>query len=278
MSKTVLVLVVLFTFLSFPRVYGENKVVVVPLGKGATGDAEVSDVRTGKTFSNSTAIGLTGTLVQNPLATGTATEADVLKKKTFSNNDNNGLTGTRPPVPVAKTGQDICYSATVGGGVVISCEGTGMDGEFKKGESISPRFTDNGDGTVTDNLTDLVWLKNFNCFGRIDWAAALTAANTMESGDCGLSDGSIAGDWRLPNRFELASLLDLKQHSPALPAGHPFTNVQWDYYWTSSYHSYFVSLNVVWGVHFSAGDIEPRSMLGLDSVPNCYVQAVRDGQ
>ena len=29
----------------------------------------------------------------------------------------------------------------------------------------NPRFTDNGNGTVTDNLTGLIWLKNANCFG-----------------------------------------------------------------------------------------------------------------
>ena len=30
----------------------------------------------------------------------------------------------------------------------------------------NPRFTDNGNGTVTDNLTGLIWLKNANCFGK----------------------------------------------------------------------------------------------------------------
>ena len=33
-------------------------------------------------------------------------------------------------------------------------------------QSPSPRFTDNNDGTVTDNLTGLVWLKNANLFGE----------------------------------------------------------------------------------------------------------------
>ena len=49
---------------------------------------------------------------------------------------------------VEKTGQTVYYS-------------TGDDGYFEKGVAWpAPRFTDNGDGTVTDNLTGLIWLKN----------------------------------------------------------------------------------------------------------------------
>lgn len=45
-------------------------------------------------------------------AAGNATREDVLRGKTFSNSSATGLTGTRPPVPVAKTGQT--YSYTIG--------------------------------------------------------------------------------------------------------------------------------------------------------------------
>jgi len=246
--RSLWIVVVIFSLFFCSNVFGKKEVVVVPLlSHNARGDAEVTDVKAGKTFSNTSGV---------------------------------GHTGTRAPVPVAKTGQDECYSATVTGtgnvGVLVPCEGTGMDGEYQKGESVTPRFTDNSNGTVTDNLTGLVWLKDFNCFGRIGWTSALSVANSLEAGDCGLSDGSFEGDWRLPNRFELESLLDLKQFGIALPPGHPFDNVEPDYYWTSSYHSYFVALNIAWAVHFSAGDVEGRSMKGLDDVPNCYVQVVRD--
>ena len=57
------------------------------------------------------------------------------------------------------------------------------------------------------------------------WQEALDAANTLASGSCGLSDGSMAGDWRLPNVNELRSLIDWGNFSPALPAGHPFSGV-----------------------------------------------------
>jgi hypothetical protein len=47
------------------------------------------------------------------------------------------------------------------------------------------------------------------------------------------TDGSVAGDWRLPNVKELESLIDFGWHSPALPVGHPFSVVQ-SYYWSST--------------------------------------------
>ena len=54
------------------------------------------------------------------------------------------------PAKVAKTGQNTCYDEL---GVEINCLDTGQDGEYQKGViGPSPRFTDHGDGTVTDNL------------------------------------------------------------------------------------------------------------------------------
>ena len=52
--------------------------------------------------------------------------------------------------PVEKTGQTTSCAA-------------GDDGALKKGVAWpSPRFTDNADGTVSDNLTGLIWLKQAN--------------------------------------------------------------------------------------------------------------------
>jgi hypothetical protein len=76
------------------------------------------------------------------------------------------------------------------------------------------RFTDNLDGTITDNLSGLVWLKDASCSGlagtdtsgRGSWQTALDAVKTLAEGTCGLSDGSTAGQWRLPNINELFSL------------------------------------------------------------------------
>ena len=100
------------------------------------------------------------------------------------------------------------------------------------------RFTNNGDGTIRDNATGLIWLKNANCFGARSWNDATAAIATLASGTCGLTDGSIAGSWRLPTADELRQLLDLSQNKPALPKGHLFDDVQLLSYWTSSAYAY----------------------------------------
>jgi hypothetical protein len=87
---------------------------------------------------------------------------------------------------------------------------------------------------VRDNLTGLMWLKNADCFGSRLWMQALTDANTLASGRCDLTDGSVEGDWYLPNVKELLSLIDYSQFDPALPASHPFSTVRGETYWTST--------------------------------------------
>ena len=99
------------------------------------------------------------------------------------------------------------------------------------------RFTDNQDGTVTDTMTGLVWLKNAGCFSPANWDTVLGLVNALASGACGLADGSAAGDWRLPNLNELESLVDVTQSNPALTRGNPFTKVSNAIYWSST--SYF---------------------------------------
>jgi hypothetical protein len=162
-------------------------------------------------------------------------------------------TGWWAPARVSETGQTICYDEL---GAVLACAGTGQDGETQAGVAWpDPRFVDNGDGTVSDRLTGLIWLKDASCselpgadaLGRAPWVTALTAATALADGTCGLSDGSEAGWWRLPSRFELESLLDLEYRSPALSdaAGtgqwsedDPFSGVTSNYYWTSTSNAY----------------------------------------
>lgn len=99
--------------------------------------------------------------------------------------------------PVEDTGQQSYWDAS---GDPISCAGTGRDGELQAGmDWATPRFMDNGDGTVTDILTGLVWLMDANCFGPRNWTEALSDANDLSAGTCGLTDGSVPTDWRLPN-------------------------------------------------------------------------------
>lgn len=143
------------------------------------------------------------------------------------------------PAPVPKTGQTSSWA-------------TGDDGDQQAGATWpTPRFTDNRNGTVTDNLTGLIWLKNANAFGGRAWATALTDCNTPNSGEAGLTDGSVEGNWRLPNRRELQSLIDYGRSYPALPAGYPFTGVQSDYYRSPS--TYADNTDYRWGVDLPNG-------------------------
>jgi hypothetical protein len=64
------------------------------------------------------------------------------------------------------------------------------------------RYADCGNGTVTDTATGLIWLKNANCFLHRSYADANETAAGLAAGQCGLTDGSSAGDWRLPTAAE----------------------------------------------------------------------------
>ena len=130
--------------------------------------------------------------------------------------------GSNPTVSLARTGQTV--------GVV-----PGDDGYLREGVVWpSSRFHDNQDGSVTDNLTGLIWLKDAGALSPTTWASAVAEVRQLASGACGLTDGSGAGDWRLPNLNELESLVDVSASNPALPAGHPFTHVSTGTYWSST--------------------------------------------
>lgn len=64
------------------------------------------------------------------------------------------------------------------------------------------RYVDCGNGTVTDTVTGLIWLKDAGCLGDRAFAAANQAAAALEDGRCGLTDHSSPGDWRLPTSDE----------------------------------------------------------------------------
>ena len=169
----------------------------------------------------------------------------------------------------ARTGQTGCWNAS---GSVIPCAGTGQDGTYQAGVSVSPRFTDNGNGTVKDNLTGLIWLKDATCFGPQTWTNALSVSNTLASGSCGLTDGSVAGAWRLPNVKELQSLIDVGNRNPALPGGHPFSGVLFAApYWSST--TFLGFAGSAWRV-----DLQEGGAGSTGKTATYYVWPVRGGQ
>ena len=187
------------------------------------------------------------------------------------------LAGQRAPVP--RTGQTP---------TVPHLALTGSDGALQKGVAWpGPRFHVNRifnffDGTVTDNLTGLTWLRNANCFGLRTWAQALSHAQSLASGSCDLLDFSKAGDWRLPNVKELQSLIDFAYHNPALSnaagtgpgvEGDPFFNVMEHYYWSSTTDS--LNSDYAWSVDLGYGLVNINLKAEADTI---YMWPVRGGQ
>jgi hypothetical protein len=85
-----------------------------------------------------------------------------------------------------------------------------------------PAYTDNGNGTVTDQVTGLVWQQTDG--GEMTWSNAVTYCQNLE----------LAGyaDWRLPSGHELFSIFD-HDHNPALlTATFPTNNAE--YWWTAN--------------------------------------------
>jgi hypothetical protein len=116
---------------------------------------------------------------------------------------------------------------------------SGDDGDQQRGVFWpSPRFIDNGDGTVTDDLTGLMWSKNSSprvgspCkSSNLSWQEALDYVKCLNTKNyLGYSD------WRLPNRKELRSLINYGKDNPAIwLSTQGFSNVQlsW-FYWSST--------------------------------------------
>ena len=135
-----------------------------------------------------------------------------------------GTPDRRFPANVGRSGQTVSYYP-------------GDDGALQAGVAWpDPRFSDNGDGTLTDNLTSLVWLRDANCIanrypqfdqqltpgdGQVRHERALEFIAGINNGllpDCGAG----RTDWRLPNIRELRSLTDHGRAGPALDDSHSF--------------------------------------------------------
>ena len=126
---------------------------------------------------------------------------------------------------------------------------------------------------VLDRETGLVWERSPDTNTR-DWIGAHRFCN-----DRAVGIGNRKG-WRVPTLQELASLVDPTQDKvatlPALPAGHPFTHVQPDFYWSSTSFGENPA-TMAWGVAFDDGIlIEPGARFTGKTVP-FFVWCVRSG-
>lgn len=151
------------------------------------------------------------------------------------------------------------------------------------------RYVTCENGTVHDTVTNLLWLKDANCFlVEMDWTAANTAVQGLEDGECDLTDGSSPGDWRLPTKEEWEATVERAvdlgctyQNAPSLVnkpgtecfnvAWPAFNNVQSSKYWSSmtqpefTFAAYYVTLY--------SGEV-----FGNSKTDGAYVWPVRDGQ
>lgn len=167
-----------------------------------------------------------------------------------SNPDQRGL------VSLARTGQATTYLA-------------GDDGDVRAGVPWpEPRFRDNLDGTLTDRLTGLMWLKDANCLltaypgadrdrrpdGRVPWRGALAFVDGIGAGiypRCGAG----YADWRLPNVSELESLMAAAAPEPlAWLSTQGFANLQ-PAYWSSTVLRSDRSKS--WAATLATGELKP---------------------
>ncbi len=177
------------------------------------------------------------------------------------------LTAFAGTIQLPETGLTTCYDT---GGSVVTCAGSGQDGELRMGVAWpSPRFVDNGDQTVSDNLTGLVWSKDANpAASAKNWQGALDYIKTLNSANYRGYD-----DWRLPNRKELLSLINHGQvDNASWLNSQGFSGVLSSKYWSSSSSANNVNL-FAWFVNMGSGGRGSYYKSG-----NFYVWPVRAGQ
>ena len=103
-------------------------------------------------------------------------------------------------------------------------------------------YTDNGDGTVTDNNTGLMWQQTDDGILRNWYDAASYYTNLSLAGHT---------DWRLPDINELLDIVNYGVHSPAIDTTY-FLNTRNHLYWTLTADA--SRTNGVWVVDFDKGN------------------------
>ncbi len=190
------------------------------------------------------------------------------------------------PIMLPDTGQTKCYQA-VDPFSEIPCTGTGQDGAY----SINPMsYTDNGNGTITDNNTGLVWQKcsigqnnDAGCSGTSSGSNWYQASGTYHA-DYNATTQNICGTlslagggWRLPSRKELHSIVDYSIPSPGpaiVQTVFPNTPPS-SFYWTSTTVALNSGLPLAWHVFFGGTGFSISFTLKEESSSPIYVRCVR---
>jgi hypothetical protein len=128
------------------------------------------------------------------------------------------------------TGQATSYTATFG-----------EDGDYA---GNPPSYKDNGDGTVTDMNTGIMWQQAPDGLDRTHAAAASFCASLSLGGH---------SDWRLPGVKELQSIVDFDAASPAVDAAY-FPGIGSYSYWASTTSAQNVADS--WSVEFLTGQAD----------------------
>ncbi len=177
---------------------------------------------------------------------------------------NNGTNASCTAYPASQTGTGLLpdtgqTSCVNFNGFGITCAGTGQDGAY----ILNPiSYTNNGNGTVTDNVTGLMWQQQSGT--NMSWSNAGAYCT-------GLSAGSHT-DWRLPSVMELISIVNYGVQEPAAMINTTyFLNTAASSYWSATPDA--GNTSNAWEVNFLAGTSFTSAMSG-----NAYVRCVRGGQ
>jgi hypothetical protein len=106
-----------------------------------------------------------------------------------------------------------------------------------------PSYTDNGNGTITDNVTSLIWQKEDDNTIRT-WTDAGTYCDNLSLGGY--------TDWRLPSDIELMSIVNYGTYGPSINTTY-FPNTNSSFYWSST--TYADDTSSAWGVYFYDGNV-----------------------
>jgi hypothetical protein len=170
------------------------------------------------TYTNNVATALAGGMLQDCPADLMTCESTLVAAIENLNNCQAAYSAcqTSPHALRLSTEQMQCWDST---GTLIACTGTGQDGEVQAG--LSHPYTDNGDGTITDEATGLVWEKLSSDGSIHDQNQSYVWDDAFAVKVASLNAMAFGGhtDWRLPNVNELQSIVSYGVIDPSvLPA------------------------------------------------------------